>query len=79
MHGRWPWEAVIPLEALAAAMWPKLVVSGGHGRIFDLVCDVLQRWLPARREVYRRAGHTIPRLGDPVNKCFTRLWASSVY
>jgi pimeloyl-ACP methyl ester carboxylesterase len=78
MHGRWPWDAVIPLEALAAATWPKLVVSGGHGRIFDLVCDVLQRWLPARREVFRGAGHSIPRLGDPVNKCLARLWASSV-
>jgi hypothetical protein len=53
------------------------VVSGGHSRIFDLVCDVLQRWLPARREVFRGAGHSIPRLGDPVNKCLARLWASS--
>jgi pimeloyl-ACP methyl ester carboxylesterase len=77
MQGRWPWDAVIPLEALAAATWPKLVVSGGHSRIFDLVCDVLQRWLPARREVFRGAGHSIPRLGDPVNRCLARLWASS--
>jgi pimeloyl-ACP methyl ester carboxylesterase len=77
MQGRWPWDAVIPLEALAAATWPKLVVSGGHSRIFDLVCDVLQRWLPARREVFRGAGHSIPRLGDPVNECLARLWASS--
>ena len=78
MHGMWPWGAVIPLEALAAAAWPKLVVSGGHSRIFDLVCDVLQRWLPARREVFRGAGHSIPRLGGPVNQCLERLWASSV-
>jgi pimeloyl-ACP methyl ester carboxylesterase len=78
MHGRWSWEAVIPTEALAAATWPKLVVSGGHSRIFDLVCDELQRRLPARREVFRGAGHSIPRLGDPVNKCLARLWASSV-
>jgi pimeloyl-ACP methyl ester carboxylesterase len=78
MHGRWPWEAVIPLEALAAAPWPKLVVSGGHSRIFDLVCDVLQRWLPARREVFRGAGHSVPRLGNPVNRCLARLWASTI-
>ena len=77
MQGRLPWDAVIPLEALAAATWPKLVVSGGHSRIFDLVCDVLQRWLPARRAVFRGAGHSIPRLGDPVNECLARLWASS--
>jgi pimeloyl-ACP methyl ester carboxylesterase len=78
MHGRWPWGAVIPHEALTAATWPKLVVSGGHSRIFDLVCDVLQRQLPARREVFRGAGHSIPRLGGPVNECLERLWASSV-
>ena len=77
MHGRWPGDAVIPLEALAAATWPKLVVSGGHSRIFDLVCDVLQRELPARREVFCGAGHSIPRLGGPVNECLARLWASS--
>ena len=78
MRGRWPWDAVIPLEALAAAPWPKLVVSGGHSRIFDLVCDVLERQLPARREVFRGAGHSIPRLGGPVNECLARLWTSSV-
>lgn len=78
MHGRWPWDAVIPLEALAAARWPKLVVSGGHRRIFDFVCDVLQRGLPARREVFSGAGHSIPRLGAPVNECLARLWASPV-
>ena len=61
-----------------AATWPKLVVSGGHSRIFDLVCDVLQRQLPVRREVFRGAGHSIPRLGAPVNECLARLWASSV-
>ena len=77
MRGRWPWDAVIPLEALAAAAWPKLVVSGGHSRTFDVVCDVLERQLPARREVFRGAGHNIPRLGGPVNECLARLWASS--
>jgi pimeloyl-ACP methyl ester carboxylesterase len=78
MRGRWGWDAVIPLEALAAATWPKLVVSGGHSRSLDLVCDVLERQLPAQREVFRGAGHNIPRLGGPVNECLARLWASSV-
>jgi pimeloyl-ACP methyl ester carboxylesterase len=78
MCGRWPWDAEIPLEALAAATWPKLVVSGGHSRTFDLVCDVLERQLPARREVFRGAGHSIPRLGGPVNERLARQWASSV-
>jgi len=78
MRGRWPWDAMIPLAALAAASWPKLVVSGGHSRLFDAVCDVLERQLPAQREVFRGAGHSIPRLGDPVNHCLMRFWASSV-
>jgi pimeloyl-ACP methyl ester carboxylesterase len=65
MHGRWSWEAVIPTEALAAATWPKLVVSGGHSPIFELVCDELQRRLQARREVFRGAGHSIPPTGRP--------------
>jgi pimeloyl-ACP methyl ester carboxylesterase len=78
MCGRWPWDAVIPLEALAAATWPKLVVSGGHSRTFDVVCDVLERQLPARRVVFRGAGHSIPRLGGPVNEWLARQWASSV-
>jgi pimeloyl-ACP methyl ester carboxylesterase len=78
MRGRWPWDAVIPLEALAAATWPKLVGSGGHSRTFDVVCDVLERQLPARRKVFRGAGHSIPRLGGPVNEWLARQWASSV-
>jgi hypothetical protein len=43
-----------PLEALAAATCPKLVVSG-HSRILDIVCDVLERQLPPRREAFRRS------------------------
>jgi pimeloyl-ACP methyl ester carboxylesterase len=77
MHGRWPWNAAIPLDVLAATPWPKLVVSGGHSRLFDAVCDVLERRLPARREVLRGAGHMIPRLGGPVNECLRRFWVSS--
>lgn len=77
MRGRGPWDAAIPLEALRAAPWPKLVVSGGHSRLFDVVCDVLEQQLPARREVFRGAGHSIPQLGGPVNDCLARFWASS--
>ena len=64
---RWPHEAVIPLDALAAAEYPKLVVSGGHNAAFDAVCDVLEERLPAYRAVLPGAGHSIPRLGDAFN------------
>ena len=39
---RGPWEAGIPLDALAAAPFPKLVVSGAHHPAFDAICDVLE-------------------------------------
>jgi pimeloyl-ACP methyl ester carboxylesterase len=56
-----PHEAEIPLDALAEAPFPKLVVSGAHSAAFDAVCDVLERRLPAERAVVPGAGHSIPR------------------
>ena len=56
-----PHEAEIPLRELAAAPFPKLVVSGGHSAVFDAVCDVLERELGAERAVVPGAGHSIPR------------------
>lgn len=77
LHGRWPWEAVIPLEELAAAPFPKLVVSGGHHAVFDGVCDVLEAGLPARRAVITGAGHAIPSVGAPVNDLLRGFWATA--
>jgi pimeloyl-ACP methyl ester carboxylesterase len=64
---RSPDQAVIPLDELAAAAFPKLVVSGGHNAAFDAVCDVLEQRLGAQRAVLPGAGHSIPRLGEPFN------------
>ncbi len=61
MVERPPWEAEIPLEELAAAPFPKLVVSGGHNTAFDAVCDVLEERLGAERAVLPGAGHSLPR------------------
>ena len=76
LRGRWPWEAVIPLDVLDSAPFPKLVVSGGHHVVFDGVCDVLEERLGARREVLTGAGHSIPSLGDPVNELLADFWSS---
>ncbi|MFM7069524.1 MAG: alpha/beta fold hydrolase [Actinomycetes bacterium] len=76
LHGRWPWEARIPLEDLAAAPFPKLVVSGGHSALFDGVCDVLEASFGCRREVLAGAGHGIPMLGAPVNDLLAEFWSS---
>jgi pimeloyl-ACP methyl ester carboxylesterase len=58
---RGPWEAEIPLEALAAAPFPKLVVSGAHHPAFDAICDTLERELDAERVVLAGYGHTVQR------------------
>ena len=61
MAERPPWEAEIPLAGLAAAPFPKLVVSGAHDAAFDAVCDVLERELGAERAILPGAGHSLPR------------------
>ncbi|HET9461617.1 MAG TPA: alpha/beta hydrolase, partial [Gaiellaceae bacterium] len=58
---RGPWEAEIPLDVLAAASFPKLVVSGAHHPAFDGICDVLERALGAERVVLEGFGHTAQR------------------
>jgi pimeloyl-ACP methyl ester carboxylesterase len=56
---RGPWDAEIPMETLAAAPFPKLVVSGAHHPAFDAICDVLERDLPAERIVLPGHGHVV--------------------
>jgi len=68
MVERPPSEAVIPLEELARAPFPKLVVSGGHSAAFEAVCDVLTERIGAERAVLPGAGHSIQRLGEPFNE-----------
>jgi pimeloyl-ACP methyl ester carboxylesterase len=65
---RAPEQAEIPLDEIAATPYPKLVVSGGHSKAFDAVCDVLEERLGALRAVLPGAGHWVPRLGEPLNE-----------
>jgi pimeloyl-ACP methyl ester carboxylesterase len=58
---RGPWEADIPLDTIAAARFPKLVVSGRHHPALDAICDVLEERLPAERLVLEGYGHTVQR------------------
>lgn len=64
MNERGPWEAEIPLETLAAAPFPKLVVSGAHHEAFDAICEVLERELGAERVVLPGYGHSVQRHPD---------------
>jgi pimeloyl-ACP methyl ester carboxylesterase len=64
---RGPWEAEIPLDELAAAGLPALVVSGAHEPAFEAVCDELACRLGAERAVLEGGGHGVQRLGAPFN------------
>ena len=72
-----PWEAEIPLDRLAAAGFPVLVLSGGHSPAFEAVCDALADGLGADREVIRGRGHTVPSTGDPYNDRLERFMRSA--
>ena len=60
-----PWEAEIPVDTLAAAGFPKLVISGDHSPVFDAVCDSLAERIGAERAVIGGRAHSIPRTGAP--------------
>lgn len=68
MVERGPWEAEPPLDALRAAPYPKLVISGGWNAAFDAVCDVLEERLAAERAVLPGRGHNPQSLGAPFNE-----------
>ena len=76
LAARWPWEADIPVDVLARAPFPKLVVSGGHSEMFDSVCDALEQTTGARRAVIPGAGHSVPQVGEPVNAALRDLWSA---
>ena len=61
---RGPWEAQIPLETLAAARFPKLVVSGAHTLAVNAICAALERSLGAERAVLPGYGHSVQRHPD---------------
>ena len=63
---RGPWEAEIPLDVLAEAPFPKLVVSGAHHTAFDAICDGLVDRLGAERLVLPGYGHN-PQLHPEFN------------
>jgi pimeloyl-ACP methyl ester carboxylesterase len=66
------WEAEIPLEQLAAAGPPTLVISGDHSEAFEAVCDALADRLGAERAVIPGRGHTVPSTGEPYNHALER-------
>jgi pimeloyl-ACP methyl ester carboxylesterase len=64
---RRPWEGELPVEQLATASFPKLVISGDHSPAFEAVCDALAARLQAQRAYVTGAGHATPETGDAFN------------
>ena len=75
-RGRPIWDADLPLAELAAAPFPKLVVSGGHSAGFDAMCDELAERIGAARATIEGAGHEIQFTGEPINEALLELWRS---
>ena len=67
MEERPPWDSELPLDALTAAPFPKLVISGRHSPVFETVCDVLAERIGAERETASGRGHSIPLVGERYN------------
>ena len=65
---RRPWQGELPVARLAAASFPKLVISGDHSPAFEAVCDALAAALQARRAHVTGAGHATPETGDVFNQ-----------
>ena len=73
-RGRPIWYPDLPLAELAAAPFPKLVVSGGHSAGFDAICDDLAERIGASRATIEGAGHEIQFTGKPLNDALLALW-----
>ncbi len=85
---RHPWEAEVPLDDLARAAFPKLVVRGAWdkvppearewgGTIFASICDVLEERLAADSALFTGAAHSPQLLGKSFNERLRAFWESS--
>jgi pimeloyl-ACP methyl ester carboxylesterase len=73
-RGRPTWYPDLPLEELAVASFPKVVVSGGHSAGLDAICDDLAERIAAGRSVVEGAGHEIQFTGQPINDVLLATW-----
>lgn len=73
LRERVPYEAQIPVEAIASMPCPKLVVSGDHDRSQERVCDITAQAIGAERAHLTGAGHLIPRAVG-CNELLEKFW-----
>ncbi len=72
-----PWEADIPLDVIAAAPYPKLVVSGDWREAMEVVADAIAERTGAYRVVIKGAGHGVPHIAVPFNGILAALIESA--
>ena len=88
MTERPPWEAEIPLDALARTGVPALVVSGRWDnlaageqalgrRAFGAACDTVARSLDAGRVIIDGWAHGCQYSGEPFNRALRSFWKSA--
>lgn len=63
---RWPWEAVVPVEALRRGGFPILAISGGGRAMYEEIADGLAAALGAERAVIP-GPHALQSIGAPFN------------
>jgi pimeloyl-ACP methyl ester carboxylesterase len=88
MTERPPWEAEIPLDVLARAGIPALIVSGRWDnlaageqavgrRALGAACDMLTRSLDAERVIIDGWAHGCQYSGEPFNRALRSFWESA--
>jgi pimeloyl-ACP methyl ester carboxylesterase len=76
-RGRPLWDSPLEMGQLAAATFPKLVVSGGHNDGWDALCDDVAQRIGGSRIAIAGAGHEIQFTGRPLNDALLALWRST--
>jgi pimeloyl-ACP methyl ester carboxylesterase len=76
-RGRPFYDVNLPIDALSAASYPKLVVSGGHHAGFEAMSDDLAARIGGSRAVFAGAGHEIQFTGAPLNEALLAIWKSA--
>ena len=72
--GRPYFDAAPPLEVIAPAPFPKLVVSGGYDAGWEAICAQLAARIGGEHTVIEGAGHEIQFTGQPLNDRLLALW-----
>lgn len=62
-----PGDAELPLDVLASADFPMLVITGDHRPEYEIIADAIAARTGAARSVVAGMGHLVPDTGGPFN------------